>query len=187
MSSGWVWLVSNGQRGLAVIPTFGAGTMLVRSHKIQGLEQHTVVRQIIGGGNSTHSLGAGSTHNRVAPSLPNGPSVTSPMSGVTSSSPPLNPHTPARSLHSTSAVMSRSVFGTDTNSDPDDEKKTYHNLVNTPVYPLFCISVYEHAWLSSGYGVWGKEKYVENFFSAVHWGKASQTYDKFNAHSTYLL
>ena len=29
-SSGWLWLVTDGQQQLAVIPTFGSGTLLIR-------------------------------------------------------------------------------------------------------------------------------------------------------------
>lgn len=179
MSSGWVWLASDGYGGLAVIPTFGAGTLLVRSRLAHNREQNTVVRQIIAGENSAQSLGAVMARGNVAPSLPSGPSVTSPMSGITSTPPPINPHTPARSFHSSPSLGYN--FGvSDNNGDPEEGRKKVYNLVSRSLYPLFCISAYEHAWLSSGYGVWGKEKYIENFFSAVHWGKVSETYGKFN-------
>jgi Fe-Mn family superoxide dismutase len=43
--------------------------------------------------------------------------------------------------------------------------------------PLLCISVQEHVWLGSGYGVWGKKEYLRRFWSAVDWERVSQSYD----------
>ena len=41
-----------------------------------------------------------------------------------------------------------------------------HNL-----YPLLCVSVFEHAWLGD-YGFWGKERYLQRFWDAVNWTRA---------------
>ena len=42
--------------------------------------------------------------------------------------------------------------------------------------PLMCISVHEHAWMSAGLGVWGKEEYLRRFWSVVDWRKVSDVY-----------
>lgn len=42
--------------------------------------------------------------------------------------------------------------------------------------PLMCISVHEHAWMSAGLGVWGKEEYLKRFWSVVDWRKVSDVY-----------
>jgi len=42
--------------------------------------------------------------------------------------------------------------------------------------PLLCISVHEHAWMSSGYGVWGKEEYIKKFWTAVDWERVTGHY-----------
>lgn len=46
----------------------------------------------------------------------------------------------------------------------------------TPLYPLFCVSVYEHNWLSAGYGVWGKEEWMKRFWDVLYWPKINQTW-----------
>nr|GAT53803.1 manganese superoxide dismutase [Mycena chlorophos] len=46
------------------------------------------------------------------------------------------------------------------------------------LYPLFCISVHEHAWLSAGYGVWGKEAWLREFWSVVNWREVSEEYER---------
>jgi len=42
--------------------------------------------------------------------------------------------------------------------------------------PLMCLSVHEHAWMSAGLGVWGKEEYLRRFWSVVNWRKVSDVY-----------
>jgi len=44
------------------------------------------------------------------------------------------------------------------------------------ISPLMCISVHEHAWMSAGLGVWGKEEYLRRFWSVVDWRKVSNVY-----------
>ena len=39
------------------------------------------------------------------------------------------------------------------------------------LYPLFCVSVHEHAWIAVGYGVWGMETYLERFWSCLDYSK----------------
>jgi len=44
------------------------------------------------------------------------------------------------------------------------------------LYPLFCLPMYEHAWLSAGFGVWGKEDWLKEFWTVLDWEKISKTY-----------
>jgi Fe-Mn family superoxide dismutase len=44
------------------------------------------------------------------------------------------------------------------------------------LYPMFCISVNEHAWLSSGYGIWGKKEYLRQFWTSLDWNKVAKNY-----------
>ena len=41
---------------------------------------------------------------------------------------------------------------------------------------LMCFSVHEHAWMSAGLGVWGREEYLKRFWSVVDWRKVSDVY-----------
>ena len=47
------------------------------------------------------------------------------------------------------------------------------------LYPLFCVSVHEHAWMSAGYGVWGKEEWIKKFWTVVDWEQASEHYSQY--------
>ncbi|KAJ7087207.1 manganese superoxide dismutase [Mycena belliarum] len=46
------------------------------------------------------------------------------------------------------------------------------------LYPLFCVAVQEHAWVSAGYGVWGKEAWLREFWSVLNWRRVSEAYNK---------
>ncbi|KAK4046528.1 hypothetical protein OIV83_005980 [Microbotryomycetes sp. JL201] len=46
----------------------------------------------------------------------------------------------------------------------------------TRLYPLACVSVHPHCYLQD-YGVWGREQYVKNWWSAVDWRKVEQAYE----------
>ena len=45
--------------------------------------------------------------------------------------------------------------------------------VGNNIYPLFCMSVFEHAWLGD-YGFWGKERYTTNFWNALNWERVER-------------
>ncbi|KAJ6516348.1 hypothetical protein C8R45DRAFT_787492, partial [Mycena sanguinolenta] len=45
------------------------------------------------------------------------------------------------------------------------------------LYPLFCISVQEHTWLSAGYGIWEKEAWLREFWNVLNWQQVSQSYE----------
>ncbi|KAJ7688369.1 hypothetical protein B0H17DRAFT_1068334 [Mycena rosella] len=44
------------------------------------------------------------------------------------------------------------------------------------LFPLFCVSVHEHAWITAGYGVWGKEAWLREFWSVLNWRRVSESY-----------
>ena len=46
------------------------------------------------------------------------------------------------------------------------------------LYPLFCVSVHERAWISAGFGVWGKEEWLKHFWTVLDWNKVSDAYAK---------
>ena len=44
--------------------------------------------------------------------------------------------------------------------------------------PLFCVDVHERAWMAAGFGVWGKERYLREFWSVLDWGKVQDNYHR---------
>jgi superoxide dismutase, Fe-Mn family len=132
---------------------------------------------------------------------PPGTTPSSPASGVSGgNAPPPSPlSTPGqRYIHSSSLVRSdrgESIFDNQASSpydsDYDEEdvaRKESHTIrragqdmsqLGQALYPLFCISVHEHAWMSAGYGVWGKEQWLKEFWSVLDWKKVSDAYDRY--------
>ncbi|KAI8984987.1 Manganese/iron superoxide dismutase [Trametes punicea] len=165
-SSGWVWLVTDKQGQLGIVPTFGTGTLLVRSSKQS--ETFLEWQRIVGEPVLPYSENELHPHPFPSPSSGSPPPPSSPASGVSLNSPPPNPHQPARSMSS--------------HPKPDRLNEADHDKVfarlGDVLYPLLCVSVHEHAWVSAGYGVWGKEEYMKRFWSVVDWSKICQMYKK---------
>ncbi|KAJ4500064.1 Manganese/iron superoxide dismutase [Lentinula lateritia] len=121
-TSGYVWFVTDAAGNTGVVPTFGPGSVLVRSQMYMGYLKG------LGGRVGRESGGGG---------IGEGPDV-----------------------------------------GPGEVLKGTYGRGDT-LYPLFCLSVHEHAWLSAGYGVWGKEQWVRAFWDVVDWGKVSRAYEYF--------
>ncbi len=117
VSSGWIWLVTDLQKNLAIIPTYGAGTVLVRAR-----EQKTPrTGAIIGDSRRPSSLAyspffeSPTSLNRIK---------TSPRSASNNKKPTAPGE--VRSLGSYSGNLAH---------------------VGYSINPLFCVSLNEHAWM----------------------------------------
>lgn len=177
-SSGWLWLVTDGQQQLAVIPTFGSGTLLIRHRlALNDLSASTVFAS------ETRPQEFAGTSPSVASSSQGTATPTSPLSGIRTPPQHIDPHSPARSIHSSALVRlgGFSVLDRSAESLPVSEAQRLKAFSEgNKVYPLFCLSIHEHAWMSAGLGVWGKEEYVRRFFSVLDWKSISATYEKFH-------
>ncbi|EEB95270.1 hypothetical protein MPER_05785 [Moniliophthora perniciosa FA553] len=113
---------------------------------------------------------------------PPGTSPSSPASGVSGSSNPASPkslhprflHT---SLRQASDYSSASLFSASSTPEPGPKRTDLY--LGEKLFPLFCVSVNEHAWLSAGYGVWGKEEWLKKFWTVLDWEKVSMNYDHY--------
>ena len=156
-SSGYVWLVTDQGGVLAVLPTYGAGTLLVRSRT-----QETPAGGLILGEGFEGAVTAEGQSNVMAASSP---SVTSPTSGTSYGRPPLDPISPFRAFHTTRAHLNDSFFNTSPSSiysmqsplstPPYSSRNENFDLstLGETLYPLFCLSVHERSWISAGYGI----------------------------------
>ncbi|PKI83601.1 hypothetical protein MVES_002671 [Malassezia vespertilionis] len=121
VSNGYIWLVKDEHGRLGIVPTFGAGTVLVHQRQQrmpQGLE-----------GSVQDGQQEEATDTKE------------------------EPRTPSR-FDSLAHASGSGVLG-------------------DQLYPLFCVSIFEHAWLGD-YGFWGKERYLTNFWECVNWERAEQ-------------
>lgn len=192
-SSGWIWLVMDVGRRLAIVPTYGSGTILARSRQqtlpdylAPSIERQHLSKRTHGGGSSVSSA-PGTPSQRL-----NAVRSASPLFPATSTSapPPFDPSGQVRQF----GVLNRLrntvgnpenedsiLFGADgqvaSSSPPTSNKQPVHPMTAGSVYhhgdrltPLFCVSVHEHAWLQD-YGVWGKEEYLTRFWDSLHWGR----------------
>ncbi|KAF8313053.1 manganese and iron superoxide dismutase [Clavulina sp. PMI_390] len=187
MSSGWVWLVMDSNRRLAILPTYGAGTVLARGRQ-QALPRYL---------EPTVDRNAGSP-SAIDPSTVKSRRLADPFSSSTPSS--ATSQTSSTSPFDTRGQIRQFSIGNPSLSAASEEDKSSLFNKRGEVYsswaegkvggeppsntgpllgygakltPLFCLSVHEHAWLSD-YGVWGKEEYLKNFWNVLNWGQVSQ-------------
>ena len=160
-----MWLVCDQTGSLAVYPTFGTGTLLIRSQ--EQLQRKTGAPEGVIG-------------EELIPVRPQGipaaplSSPSSPTSGASSPPKPLYP-----SSHSRSFSTSISLNNYLNSHDGFDTNTSSSVPIGDTLFPLLCISVHEHAWVSAGYGVWGKEEYVKRFWSVANWQQVSEHYEKY--------
>jgi hypothetical protein len=62
------------------------------------------------------------------------------------------------------------------NAGTDASGSTTLDSLRQTLYPLFCVSMHEHAWMAAGYGVWGKETYLERSWSSLDWVAVRDAY-----------
>ncbi|TEB35475.1 hypothetical protein FA13DRAFT_1728284 [Coprinellus micaceus] len=173
-TNGWVWFVSDSKGITGILPTFGPGTLLVQSRTYMGHEKGLHFGDIVPLGRSTQAS--------PTPKTPlSGTFPSSPASGVSSPTSPRLNDPNARLIHS-SALAQReiltqpaSLYGATATGQGLGTLSSIMNVGET-IFPLFCVPVYEHSWMSAGYGVWGKENWLKEFWSVVDWKKASDAY-----------
>jgi len=108
------------------------------------------------------------------------PAPSSPVSGVSHPPPPMQPPSQTRTFFSASVqhYQPRPAEGFYGSAYPHLPGKRVPENTGEILYPLFCVSLHEHAWVGAGYGVWGKEEYIKRFWTALDWDVVSKTYDK---------
>jgi Fe-Mn family superoxide dismutase len=203
-TSGWIWFVTDKSGNTGIIPTFGPGTLVIRSRSHMAHNQGLLLGEDLaqwGRGDPVlkeqNSPSPSSSQCPTPPTTPRpapAPTSTSPPPGVPPSSPasgvsgPSTPDKPShlfpRFFHSTprssfllnqtpSSVWDEALEAMDI---PMPRTKVDMMNIGETLYPLFCLSVHEHCWMSAGYGVWGKEDWLKQFWTVLDWDKVSQAY-----------
>ncbi|KAH9983491.1 hypothetical protein BJV74DRAFT_965596 [Russula compacta] len=196
-SSGFVWLATDALGQLAVIATYGAGTLLVAERR-QTLAPDR--NPEFGGVYVPAENPAAPSTSTSTSASPPPTSSSSPASSRRMSSPPLSSDIPPGAVRalSTSACVRSSSNGvarpanvwsdappgtgngnrTGSMLGAPDEPPSLDTIGHT-LYPLFCVSVHEHAWMAAGYGVWGKETYLERFWTCLDWAAVREAYARY--------
>ncbi|PWN35577.1 manganese and iron superoxide dismutase [Meira miltonrushii] len=149
--SGYVWLVQDRHQNMGIVPTFGAGTVLVQN-RVQRFEESNPALF------ATSNTVASSTNNST-----NGAQVVkdSEFNGDSGSTAGSSPTSPRRLFLPSSA--------------PSDIEGLGEEL-----FPLLCVSVHERDWLPD-YGMWGKEEYLMRFWECVNWNRVNELHNSYNS------
>ncbi|KAN0140325.1 hypothetical protein V8E53_002221 [Lactarius tabidus] len=166
-AGGFVWLVTDALGRLGVVATYGAGTLLVAERR-QSLAPDGV------------ELGG-----IYEPATPVPPSQLPPsFSGRAPA------HVRALSTSARASAQRPTNVWSDPASDPgaamgssgmygSTETPAALDALGRTLYPLFCVSVHEHAWMAAGYGVWGMETYLERFWTCLDWAAVRDAYAQY--------
>jgi len=136
-SSGWVWLVTDANGNLGIVPTFGSGTVLVQNRKQKGT-----------------NTGLTGYKNPDAMELSKEEDY----------------------MRGSGDVVGRFTTSSYTSSTSRKNSKAYQD--GDELFPLLCCSVMEHAWLPD-YGMWGKERYMINFWDCVDWEVLQRRWEEY--------
>ncbi|KAG5644936.1 hypothetical protein DXG03_007401 [Asterophora parasitica] len=225
-TSGYVWFVSDKNGNTGIVPTFGPGTLLIRSRTYMAHSKSLLAGAELDPFIETTSIGFNQgwdsplvdepafmpralkdqdiyglrtaedeieSLGRQPPassptSKPSPPGVkpSSPASGVSGKGPTSNKALHPRFLHSSSLDTKANNLWAP-NQDDRGVPKTKSEMLNIGevLHPLFCISVHEHAWMAAGYGVWGKEEWLKQFWTVLDWEKVSKAYGEFYKENRY--
>lgn len=197
-SSGFVWLVTDRSGRLGVIATYGAGTLLIHDRR-QTLSQdgstelggvYVPAEDIAPRQTQTHTTTfptSGLTHSST--SVPTPPGARTLSTSMSVRAPSIGDARPTNIWSSQTSYSELAGSGGDGSENENGNvggiKKTLGELpdqkasldkLGATLYPLFCVSVHEHAWMAAGYGVWGKETYLERFWSCLDWAAVRNSY-----------
>ncbi|KAF9246892.1 hypothetical protein BU15DRAFT_84491 [Melanogaster broomeanus] len=178
--SGYVWLVTDARHNLAFVPTFAAGTLLIRS----SVGVVDPITETVLGEDDPSLFPADPTQ---PPYSGLGSTPSSPVSSISRGPLSLYPSSPARTLHT--SVVRKDVYPRSLHDPamPASHLGTAHDPLDLKtlgeyIYPLFCISVHEHCWLLD-HGIWGKDRYLKEFWTALDWDQVLKRFDTFTASS----
>lgn len=152
-SSGYVWLVRDQAHNLGIVPTFGAGTVLVHNRIQRGPEE-------------LQSLAAVDPAEQARQAEEEAARQSESGSSRSVYSPGLEPRADRASslgFNDSGSSEALRILGR-VNSDTS---------AGQGLSPLLCLSVYEHAWLPD-WGIWGKETYLARFWEVVDWTKVQE-------------
>lgn len=155
--SGFVWLVRDRDGHLGVVPTYGAGTVLIQNRMQR---------------NAARSEWCNPSVVDVPPSSPSqGRSL---------------PPSARLQQQQTSRAMSTSARGQFVSTSPAlRSSSSSHEQAEArgeELYPLLCVSVHERDWLPD-YGMWGKEEYLMRFWECVDWSRVFRLYETYRGQS----
>ncbi|KAF8265576.1 hypothetical protein EI94DRAFT_1588428 [Lactarius quietus] len=171
---GFVWLVTDALGRLGVVATYGAGTLLVAER-----------RQSLGPGGAELG-GIYEPATRTPQDQPPSPPSWSSPSGhakapaqarALSTSARVSVQRPANVWSDQQHPASNAGAATEMYAAPEAQPAL--DSLGRTLYPLFCVSVHEHAWMAAGYGVWGMETYLERFWTYLDWAAVRNAYARY--------
>jgi Fe-Mn family superoxide dismutase len=207
-TSGYIWFVSDKNGNTSILPTFGPGTLLVRSRQLVAKGHGALYTELkidplawdrdmeyvdkymaewlddLSDSEGEEDSEGEKENQEKASNAKNGQRS---LPSKSASGPiPRFLHTTANRATGFESPAVPNVFNYTKSEDTIPSRpKTAVDALNSGdvLYPLFCISVHEHAWLYAGFGIWGKEAWLREFWTVLNWKQVSSAYADITAPS----
>ena len=195
-SGGYLWLVLDQNSELAIVATYGSGTVLVQNRQQRGVEEAFASDQLSDEEDlepTMTDLKADEVDDALSTTLdysnPQRKSAAAAdVNPLTSSS---SRPTPESSIRPAGGVKiaTRGVSQAGSASDGVHEGRTVSKQLldrNRPAAwkqvftPLMCLSVHERAYMPD-YGVWGLEEYLKNYWKVLDWSRLEVAYTSYTS------
>jgi len=163
-AGGFVWLVTDALGRLGVVATYGAGTLLVAERRQSLLTPDGAELGGIYQPAKPPSSSSGRPQH-AAPTRVRALSTSARASGPR----PVNVWSDPLPASDAAVTGGAGMYG-------EPEAPPALDGLGRTLYPLFCVSVHEHAWMAAGYGVWGMETYLEHFWTCLDWAAVRDAY-----------
>ena len=166
-AGGFIWLVTDALGRLGVVATYGAGTLLVADRR-QSLAPDGI------------ELGGIYEPSTLPPSSPSSPSPSAARASAPAQTRALSTSAHASAQRPANVWSGRTLPSSNLGAaSGSSEAPTELDALGQTLYPLFCVSVHEHAWMAAGYGVWGMETYLERFWTCLDWAAVRNAYAQY--------
>ncbi|CAO1629178.1 unnamed protein product [Sympodiomycopsis kandeliae] len=159
--SGYLWLVWDvTARKLGIVPTYGAGTILVQKRQQRGPAGFEAQASLTEEQIAKSSSSSDSTQETSNSDQPSQETEKGPLSSSSS-------RVPQETIDRISNVAQDSPSTYAESNQPRDRILT----------PVMCLSVNEHAWMND-WGVTGKQEYLVRFWDAIDWNRVESLMSK---------
>lgn len=175
---GYVWLVMDTVDNLAVVGTYGAGTVLVqgsvqpsKASELGALigEESKARQPISSIGKTSTSAGSSTT------STSNSQSSHRSFSSSAASARMDGLVLPEQSINRTTSALSYLPKEMGSNRNASVAPPREHMERFKSIHPLLCLSLHPHVYIND-YGICGKEEYIRNFWGNVDWQRCQNRY-----------
>jgi len=177
--TGYAWLVMDRVDNLAVLGTYGSGTVLVQGNEERARELEPFLPDTAEDASSVAQSEPTSSSPSSSSAFSSRASARQYHTSPSSAAPPPPQRLPNQTQNSSpsSGSLRFSGFLAGMGGSPSRTRGGHQQEQQrfVSIHPIFCLSLHPHVYLPD-YGIMGKEGYVKNFWKNVDWARAERKF-----------